>query len=130
MAKTNSRAQRIEAQMQRTLAELLTRQVKDPRVGSVTITAVTLAQDMGSARVFFMPFGDRHSAAEVGAGLASAAGFLRGELARRLALRHAPKLEFELDTVLERARSLTDLIDTAVRGDRSRAADTDNSDND
>ena len=130
MAKANPRAQRIEAQMQRTLAELLARSVKDPRVGSVTITAVTLAQDKGSARVFFVPFGERHTAAEVGAGLASAAGFLRGELARRLALRHAPRLDFELDTVLERARNLTRLIDTAVRDDQLRAADPGTADHD
>jgi len=130
MAKANPRAQRIEAQMQRTLAELLARSVKDPRVGNVTITAVTLAQDKGSARVFFVPFGERHTAAEVGAGLASAAGFLRGELARRLALRHAPRLDFELDTVLERARNLTRLIDTAVRDDQLRAADPGTADHD
>ena len=121
MAKANSRAQRIEAQMQRALAELLMRSVKDPRVGSVTLTAVTLAADMGSARVYFMPFGNRHSAEEVSAGLQSASGFLRGEVARRLGLRHAPRLEFVLDTVLERAHNLSELIDSAVKADQSHA---------
>jgi ribosome-binding factor A len=126
MGKGNSRSERVAAQMQRALAALLAREVKDPRVGSVTITAVTLAPDMSAARVLFLPFAGRHSGAEVSAGLASAAGFLRGEVARQLGLRHAPRLEFELDTGLERAEQLTRLIDTAVRDDRVRAgADAD-----
>jgi ribosome-binding factor A len=87
MPKSSSRALRIEAQMQRALAEMLPRAVKDPRVGSVTITAVTMAADMGSARIFFLPFGTRHSGEEVLAGLCSASGFLRGEVARACGMR-------------------------------------------
>jgi ribosome-binding factor A len=64
-----------------------------------------------------------HAADEVLAGLRSAAGYLRGELARELKLRHAPRLEFQLDTDLERAQQLTRLIDGAVKADRSRSAE-------
>jgi ribosome-binding factor A len=120
--KQGGRSARIEAQMQRTLAELLTRGVKDPRVGSVTITAVTMAPDMGSARVHFMPFGNRHSVAEVAAGLESASGYLRGAVGRQLGLRHAPKLDFVHDTLIEKAQQLTSLIDKAVSTDRARAS--------
>jgi ribosome-binding factor A len=120
MAAVNSRALRIEAQMQRTLAQLLSRQVKDPRVGSVTVTAVSLSTDGGVARIFFLPFASRHTPAEVAAGLASASGFLRGEVARQLGLRHAPRLEFVLDTGLERAQQLTELIDRTVKQDEKR----------
>lgn len=109
--------------MQRALAEMLPRAVKDPRVGSVTITAVTMAADMGSARIFFLPFGTRHSGDEVLAGLRSASGFLRGEVSRALGLRHAPRLEFILDTDLDRAHNLTQLIDKAVKVDRARGGD-------
>jgi ribosome-binding factor A len=56
------------------------------------------------------------------AGLRSAAGFLRGQLARELELRHAPRLQFELDTQLERAFRVSSLIDSAIRSDRSRDA--------
>ena len=107
--------------MQRALAELLSREVKDPRVGSVTITAVSMARDMGSARVHSMPFGTRHAADEVAAGLESASGFLRGAIGRQLGLRHAPKLHFVHDTTIEKAQQLTSLIDRAVNSDRERA---------
>jgi ribosome-binding factor A len=119
MPQHNSRRQRIEAQMQRTLAELVPRAVKDPRVGNLTITAVALAADMSTARIWFLPFGLASTGSEAQlAGLRSAAGFLRGEVARQLGLRHAPKLEFLLDTNLEHAHSLTRLIDDAVASDR------------
>jgi ribosome-binding factor A len=119
---STARASRIAAQLQRSLAELLRRGVKDPRVGNVTVTAVSLAPDLSVARILFLPFGSAHSGEEVLSGLRSAAGFLRGELARDLKLRHAPRLEFQLDTDLERAQKLTQLIDRAVSSDRSRSA--------
>jgi ribosome-binding factor A len=122
MPKTNARHQRIEAQMQRSLAVLLPRAVKDPRVGFVTVTAVTLAADVGSAKVFVLPFGGKHTPDEVLAGLRSAAGFLRGEIGRELGLRHAPRLEFEIDTNLEKATALSQLIDRAVAGDHAKGA--------
>jgi ribosome-binding factor A len=120
MPKTNARHQRIEAQMQRSLAVLLPRAVKDPRVGFVTVTAVTLAADVGSAKVFVLPFGGKHTSDEVLAGLRSAAGFLRGEIGRELGLRHAPRLEFEIDTNLEKATAMSKLIDQAVDGDHAK----------
>lgn len=118
MSQRNSRQQRVATQMQRTLAELLPRAVKDPRVGRVTITGVSLLEDFSSARVWFLPFGKSHATDEQLAGLQSAAGFLRGELARQLGLRHAPRLEFRVDTAQEQAQALSSLIDTAVSRDR------------
>jgi ribosome-binding factor A len=117
----NARRERIEGEVQRVLSTLVAREVKDPRVGSVTITAVQLAPDLSVARVFFLPFAGRHEAEEVRAGLASAAGFLRGEVGRRLSLRHAPRLEFVIDHHLEAASHLTELIDRAIDEDRARA---------
>ena len=116
----SARRERIEGEVQRVLSSLVARQVKDPRVGSVTITAVQLAPDLSVARVFFLPFGGRHGAGEVQAGLTSAAGYLRGEVGRRLSLRHAPRLEFVIDRHLEEASHLTALIDRAVSDDRTR----------
>ena len=113
---SEARTRRIEAEIQRTLALLIAREVKDPRVGNVTVTAVRVAADMGSARVFFTPFATGHSAEQVRSALTHAAGFLRGELGRRLALRHAPRLEFVFDQSVEEAARLTRLIDQAVAG--------------
>ena len=120
MAAKSQRLARIEGEMQRVLSTLVSREVRDPRVGNVTLTAVTVAPDMSSARVFFVPFGDKHAPEEVGEGLNRAAGFLRGEVGRALALRHAPKLEFVYDQQIERADQLTQLIDRAVKSDESK----------
>jgi ribosome-binding factor A len=101
--------------MQRVLASLIAREVKDPRVGPVTITQVQLAADMGTARVYFVPFGEQGSHPEVLAGLSAAAGFLRGEVGRAVGLRHAPRLVFVADDSFDRAARLTDLISTAIK---------------
>ena len=84
-----ARTQRIESEIQRVLAALIAREVKDPRVGNVTITAVSVAADKATARIFFTPFASRNPPEQVRTGLTHAAGFLRGELGRRLSLRHA-----------------------------------------
>lgn len=117
MSARNARTLRIGAELQRVVAELISREVKDPRVGDVTITAVEVSPDQSVARVLFVPFGDRHTREEVQAGLTRAAGFMRGEVGRRLALRHAPRLDFVFDESIERAARLTNLIDGAVRAD-------------
>jgi ribosome-binding factor A len=112
-----ARTQRIESEMQRVLATLVARELKDPRVGNVTITAVSVAADMGSVRVFFTPFASQQPPEQVRRALNHAAGFLRGELGRRLSLRHAPRLEFVFDDSIEGAARITSLIDRAVAGD-------------
>lgn len=120
---STARTERIAAQMQRLLAQLLRREVKDPRVGNVTVTAVRLAADLSLATVYVLPFGAAPSPAGAEpaqamlAGLHSAAGFLRGQIARELQLRHAPRLAFELDRQLDHAHRLTELIEHAVAAD-------------
>jgi ribosome-binding factor A len=116
---SEARNRRIESEIQRVLAGLIAREVKDPRVGNVTITAVSVAPDMGTARVYFTPFAGQHPPAQVRAGLTHAASFLRGELGRRLSLRHAPRLTFEFDDSVAGAARLTSLIDRAVAADRA-----------
>jgi ribosome-binding factor A len=109
----SGRLQRFEAQMQRVLAELIPREVKDPRVGPVTITQVALARDLSHAQVYFVPFGDRARHPDVLEGLRAAAGFLRGEVGRRVGMRHAPRLDFVADDSFDRAAHLTALIGAA-----------------
>jgi ribosome-binding factor A len=109
----SGRLQRIESQMQRVLAEMVSREVKDPRVGPITVTQVALAPDMSVARVFVVPFGGTGAHPQMLEGLKAAAGFLRGEVGRRVGLRHAPRLEFVQDDSFDRAAHLTALIDAA-----------------
>jgi len=119
---TQARTQRIESEIQRVLAGLIAREVKDPRVGNVTITGVSVAADMGSAKIFFTPFASSSAHEQVQLGLTRAAGFLRGELGRRLGLRHAPRLQFAFDDSAAGAARLTRLIDDAVAEDRAHEA--------
>ena len=116
---SEARSRRIESELQRVLAALIAREVKDPRVGNVTITGVKVAADMGTARVYFTPFASREPPEQVRKGLTHAASFLRGEVGRRLSLRHAPRLEFVFDASAEDAARLTSLIDRAVAADRA-----------
>lgn len=107
----NARLQRIEAQIQRTLAELVRGEVKDPRVGPMTVTQVTLSTDKSVARVYVVPFAEDAAAhPELLEGLVAASGFLRGEVGRRVGLRHAPRLEFLLDDSFDRAARLSQLL--------------------
>jgi ribosome-binding factor A len=103
----------MEGEMQRVLSELVSREVKDPRVGPVTVTQVALAPDLSSARVFVVTLGGGDGHPQMLEGLAAAAGFLRGEVGRRVGLRHAPRLLFVKDDSFDRAAELTALIDSA-----------------
>lgn len=112
MAKDNPRAKRLGEQIQREITELLRRDVKDERIGNVTITAVNVSGDLRTARVYYLVFGKQGPDPKVQQGLTSAAGFLRNALSKALMIRHTPTLTFELDTTIEHGVRLTQLIDS------------------
>ena len=112
MAKDNPRAKRLGEQIQRELTELLRRDVKDERIGNVTITAVNVTGDLRTARVYYLVFGKDGPDPKVQQGLTSAAGFLRNALSKSLMIRYTPTLTFELDTSIEHGVRLTQLIDS------------------
>ncbi|KEZ72236.1 ribosome-binding factor A, partial [Pseudomonas syringae pv. syringae FF5] len=116
MAKEYSRTQRIGDQMQRELAQLIRREIKDPRVGLVTITAVDVSRDVGHAKIFMTVMG-QDSAEEIAQTikvLNAAAGFLRMQLAREMKLRSVPQLHFHYDESVVRGAHLSALIERAV----------------
>ena len=110
---STARSARIADQIQRELAEVIRLELRDPRVGLVTLTGVELSRDQSHAKVFFTVLGS--PAEDAQAGLANAAGFLRSELARRLTTRKVPELHFTYDESVERGMRLTHLIDEAVK---------------
>ncbi len=112
MAKDNPRAKRMGEQIQRELTELLRRDVKDERIGNVTITQVNVTGDLRTARVYYLVFGKEGSDPNVQRGLESAAGFLRNALSKSLMIRYTPTLSFELDTSIEHGVRLTQLINS------------------
>jgi ribosome-binding factor A len=115
MAKDNPRAKRLGEQIQRELGELLRRDVKDERIGNVTVTAVSVTGDLRTARVYYLVFGKDGPDPKVQRGLESAAGFLRNALSRSLMIRYTPTLSFELDTSIEHGVRLSQLIDSVNR---------------
>jgi ribosome-binding factor A len=125
MPKDFSRSRRIAEQIQRELAELIRLELKDPRVGMITLTDVEVTQDYEHAKIFFTSLGEPSQADATLRGLQHAAGFLRSQLAHRLLLRTIPQLHFVYDTSVERGVRLSRLIDEAVAADQSRAAEDD-----
>jgi len=104
------RTDRVAEALQALVAELLLREIKDPRIGLVTITGVKLSPDLRNARVYFSRLGGESERAQSLKGLNSAAGFIRSQVARRLNLRVAPQIAFEFDPSLERAERMAQLL--------------------
>jgi ribosome-binding factor A len=102
-------------QIQRELGDLLRRDVKDERIGNVTITAVSVTGDLRTARVYYLVFGKEGPDPKVQRGLTSAAGFLRNALSKSLMIRYTPTLSFELDTSIEHGVRLSRLIDSVTK---------------
>ena len=118
MKRHNTRAHRVAEQVQRELMDLLRMQVKDPRVGMITITAVDVSADLSHATILFTHLGGGAQAADVLEGLARASGHLRTELSHRLRLFSVPQLHFKYDDSIESGMRLSNLIDEAVASDK------------
>ena len=112
---STARSARIAEEIQRSLAELIRLEVRDPRVGLVTLTGVELSRDQSHAKVFFTVMGASSDSESALQGLSRAAGFLRTELAHRLTSRKVPELHFAFDESVERGVRLSRLIDEAVK---------------
>ena len=107
------RLEQVAGLLQEELSHLLEREVKDPRMGFVTLTGVELSPDLRHARVYFSVLGDEEAVQQSLATLERAAGFLRHELSRRLTLRQVPELHFVLDRSGERAQRISCLLYTS-----------------
>lgn len=107
------RVERVSHNMRELMAELILREVKDPRVAMVTVSHIDLSPDLRQARVLISCLGDADQQAAAIAGLASAAGFIRGQLSRRLHLRYAPELRFVIDDSFAYAARVSALLHEA-----------------
>lgn len=115
------RSRRVAQQIQRALSELIRREVRDPRLGMVTLTEVRMSPDLSYAQIYYSVLGaDRDKAQEI---LNAAAEMLRGPLGRALKLRHAPELRFVADELIESGARLSALINKAVSEDAARHVD-------
>ena len=114
MKKGQGRPQRLGDLIQRDLSELIRLELRDPRVGMVTITSVDVSPDMSHARLFFTLL-EKDKLEDTLHGLKRSAGFLRSQLARRIKMYTTPELRFEYDESVERGDRLSRLIDSAVK---------------
>lgn len=120
MPRDYPRTRRVGEQMQRELANLIRTEVKDPRLGMVTISGVEVSRDLSHAKVFFTVLGDEQAKDNSLLVLKHAAGFLRKALGREMKLRSVPELHFHYDDTLDRGMRLDALIDSAVAEDNAR----------
>lgn len=116
MRRASHRPERVAEAIRQTVAAFLTGNVRDPRVGFVTVTAVLVSKDLSHARVRVSVMGTDEEKTKSLEGLTSAAGFLRAQLARELALRLTPELRFELDRGLEHAQQIDRVLRNLKEG--------------
>ena len=121
MPKEFSRGQRVAEQIRRELAELIRLEVKDPRVGFITLTDVELTPDYAHAKVYFTSMTGQDGLDDILRGLRRASGFLRRELGRRVRIHTLPELHFVYDPSVETGNRISALIDQALESDRHYA---------
>jgi len=108
------RTDRINEQLRQEISMIVRDEVRDPRVGLATITAVQTSPELDHARVFITSLGDAEEREEILTGLRSAAPFIRKQLGGRLHMRRIPELHFEADRVLSEAMRIEQLLREAL----------------
>jgi ribosome-binding factor A len=119
---TNPRVRKIADRIHVVVAEMLERRIKDPRLGFVTVTDVRVTGDSQNATVFYTVLGDDEAMAATAAALESAKGLIRSEVAKQLAMRQAPTVEFVHDALPDTARHLDEVLAAARAADEEVAA--------
>jgi len=125
MAREFTRSQRVADYLQRELAGLIQRELRDPRVGMVSVTGVDVSRDIGYAKIYCTVMGadSAEEAKESTEVLNKAAGFLRSQLSRDSNMRSVPQLRFYFDSSVGQGRFMEDLIGRAARADRDLIGD-------
>ena len=119
MKGSSRRPEQMGETLRQVITETLAREVRDPRVGFVTVTAVLVTNDLSHARVLVSVPGEEGEKTRALEGLESAAGFLRSRAARTLTTRTVPELHFELDRGLEHALRINELLNSIRREDET-----------
>ncbi|WP_421868782.1 30S ribosome-binding factor RbfA [Motiliproteus sp.] len=126
MAREFSRTQRIAEQLQRELAQLIQQEVKDPRLGLVTVSGAKVSRDLSYADIYVTVMGNEEAQAQAEVSvkiLNRAAGFLRGRVAQAIKMRVVPQLRFHYDASVMRGNYMSSLIEQAVSEDKQRQGD-------
>ncbi|GHC75241.1 ribosome-binding factor A [Nocardiopsis terrae] len=116
-----ARARKIADRIQRIVAEMLDRRIKDPRLGFVTVTDARITADLRDATVYYTVFGSPEEKSASSAALESAKGVIRSEVGRQTGIRHTPSLTFVIDEVQENAQHIEKLLIEARKADEEVA---------
>ena len=133
MRKNSVKNRKINDEVRRVLAQIISGGIKDPRISPMTsVLAVEVAPDLKTCKAWISVYGDEEKKAQTMEGLESAAGFVRGELARRINLRHTPQIKFIADDSIAYGVEMSHRIDEvraidrmaeAARGEAEESAD-------
>ncbi|QXE03137.1 ribosome-binding factor A [Terribacillus aidingensis] len=104
------RANRVAEQMKKELGDIISRKIKDPRIGFVTVTDVEVTGDLQQAKVYISVLGEEKQKNNTLLGLAKAKGFIRSEIGKRIRLRKTPELAFEFDEAVEQGNRIEHLL--------------------
>ncbi|MCA9869479.1 MAG: 30S ribosome-binding factor RbfA [Anaerolineae bacterium] len=126
---SSRRQLRVAELVQRELAEMVTFELRDPRLSLVNITRVRVSPDLKYANVYITSLGDEAETAEAIDGLTNATGFLRTQLGQRTKLRYVPDLAFHIDEALLESRRINELLDSlAIEADNAELVETSSED--
>ena len=106
----DGRMRRVDEAVREVLSDAIAKDLQDPRVGFVTVTAVKTSPDLHHARVYVSVLGDEQARSDTLEGLRSARGFLQGRVAAQLSLKHTPAVTFQYDESIDRGMRITQLI--------------------
>lgn len=115
---SNLRANRVAEQMKKELGDIISRRLKDPRIGFVTVTDVEVTGDLQIAKIYVSVLGDDSKKEETLKGLEKAKGFIRSEIGKRIRLRKTPELEFHWDESFEQGARIDKLLHDLHKEDR------------
>lgn len=121
MRKNSMKNTRINGEVQKELAEIIRGEIKDPRISPLTsVISVEVAPDLKTCKAWISVYGDDHVAEDILAGLRSAEGYIRRELARRINLRNTPEIRFIVDQSIAYGVKMSKLIDEVAKSDAQK----------
>lgn len=117
------RSGRLAEAIKKEISDMLHNELKDPRIGFVTITMVDVTPDLRYARVYASVMGSEEQQKATGEALGKATGYIRSELGKRIRLRYTPEISFKLDNSIERGARVIRIMEEIGRGDEGERAD-------
>lgn len=121
---SSARPERVQEAIRQEVSKIVQNEIKDPRLGFITITTVELTRDLRYARVFFSVLGEEKDKKLALKGLKSAKGYIKGLLADRIKLRYMPEIEFKIDDSYEHTMRVHDILDKIKKERRDAEGDT------